>query len=264
MRCAVLSLHPAPLEREGLVTMQLRVSIDRAGYDQSAIISDIHFNLQEGQLLAVIGPNGSGKTTLIRAISQVLPYVTGQLHINGADLMQASDNSRARLMAVVPQSTYVPPSFLVREVVLMGRTPYMNWNGKSSREDDKFVREAMEQTDVEKFKDQMCGDLSAGERQRVILARALAQNTSVLLMDEPTSHLDLRYQIEFLELARTLCDLNLAARFGDLILAMENGKTAAFGSVEEILQADILSTIYGLPIDVLRSPENKHTLITPS
>ena len=256
--------------------MQLRVSIDRAGYDHSATISDIHFNLQEGRLLAVIGPNGSGKTTLIRAISQVLPYVTGQLHINGTDLFQISENTRAQLIAVVPQSTYVPPSFLVREVVLMGRTPYMNWNGKASREDEDFVNKAMEQTDVEKFKDQLCGELSAGERQRVILARALAQNTPVLLMDEPTSHLDLRYQIEFLELTRTLSlndgktvlvamhDLNLAARFSDLILAMENGKTAAFGSVEEILQADILSTIYGLPIDVLRSSENKHTLITPS
>jgi len=256
--------------------MHLHVSIDRAGYDHSATISDIHFNLEEGQLLAVIGPNGSGKTTLIRAISQVLPYVTGQLHINGIDLLQISENTRARLIAVVPQSTYVPPSFLVQEVVLMGRTPYMNWNGKASREDEDFVSEAMEQTDVEKFKDQLCGELSAGERQRVILARALAQTTPVLLMDEPTSHLDLRYQIEFLELTRTLSlnngktvlvamhDLNLAARFGDLILAMENGKTAAFGTVEEILQADILSTIYGLPIDVLRSPENKHTLITPS
>jgi len=256
--------------------MQLHVSIDQAGYDQSATISDIHFNLQEGQLLAVIGPNGSGKTTLIRAISQVLPHVKGQLHINGTDLFQTSEISRARLMAVVPQSTYVPPSFLVREVVLMGRTPYMNWNGKASQKDKIIVNEAMEQTDVEKFKDQLCGELSAGERQRVILARALAQNTPVLLMDEPTSHLDLRYQIEFLELSRTLSlhdgktvlvamhDLNLAARFGDLILAMENGKTAAFGSVEEILQADILSTIYGLPIDVLRSPEKKHTLNSPS
>ncbi len=256
--------------------MQLRVSIDQAGYDHSATISGIHFNLKEGQLLAVIGPNGSGKTTLIRAISQVLPYVNGQLHINGTDLKQADENSRARLMAVVPQSTYVPPSFLVREVVLMGRTPYMNWNGKATREDEKFVSEAMEQTDVEKFKHQLCSELSAGERQRVILARALAQNTPVLLMDEPTSHLDLRYQIEFLELTRTLSqnegktvlvamhDLNLAARFGDLILAMENGKTSAFGPVEEILQAGILSTIYGLPIDVLSYPGNKHPLITPS
>ncbi len=256
--------------------MQLRVSINKAGYGQSATIKNIHFTLREGQLLAVIGPNGSGKTTLIRAISQVLPYDDGQYHINGTNLKEANENNRARLMAVVPQSTYVPPSFRVREVVLMGRTPYMNWNGKASREDKEFVQEAMKQTDVERFKDQLCGELSAGERQRVILARALAQNTPVLLMDEPTSHLDLRYQIEFLELTRTLGlnygktvlvamhDLNLAARFGDLILAMENGRTAAFGTVEEILQASILSSIYGLPIDVLRTPKNEHILITPS
>ncbi|MCD6576908.1 MAG: ABC transporter ATP-binding protein [Anaerolineaceae bacterium] len=256
--------------------MQLRVSIEKAGYDQSTVISNIHFNLQEGQLLAVIGPNGSGKTTLIRAISQVLPFIKGQLHINGTDLFQTNENRRARLMSVVPQSTYVPPSFLVQEVVLMGRTPYMNWNGKASPQDKRFVREAMEQTNVEKFKNQMCGELSAGERQRVILARALAQNTPVLLMDEPTSHLDLRYQVEFLELTRKLGrdrgktvlvamhDLNLAARFGDLILAMESGKTAAFGSVKEILQPDTLSAIYGLPIDIFQSPENKHILIIPS
>ena len=256
--------------------MQLRVSINKAGYGQSATIKNIHFTLREGQLLAVIGPNGSGKTTLIRAISQVLPYDNGQYHINGTNLKEANENNRARLMAVVPQSTYVPPSFRVREVVLMGRTPYMNWNGKTSQEDEEFVQEAMEQTDVIKFENKLCGELSAGERQRVILARALAQNTPVLLMDEPTSHLDLRYQIEFLELTRTLGlnngktvlvamhDLNLAARFGDLILAMENGRTAAFGTVEEILQADILSSIYGLPIDVLQTPEKKYTLITPS
>jgi len=255
--------------------MQLRVSIDRAGYDQSATISDIHFNLQEGQLLAVIGPNGSGKTTLIRAISQVLPYIQGQLFINGTDLFQTSENSRARLIAVVPQSTYVPPSFLVREVVLMGRTPYMNWNGKASGEDEIFVREAMEQTDVEKFKDQLCGELSAGERQRVILARALAQNTPVLLMDEPTSHLDLRYQIEFLELTKTLSlndgktvlvamhDLNLAARFGDVFLAMKNGTTDAFGSAQDVLLPEKLSEIYGLAVRVIKLPDGGSTAVIP-
>ena len=255
--------------------MQLRVSIDSAGYDQSATINDIHFNLQEGQLLAVIGPNGSGKTTLIRAISQVLPHIQGQLHVNGTDLLQTSENTRARLMAVVPQSTYVPPSFLVREVVLMGRTPYMNWNGKASREDENFVNDAMKQTDVEKFKDQLCGELSAGERQRVILARALAQNTPVLLMDEPTSHLDLRYQIEFLELTKTLSqnngktvlvamhDLNLAARFGDLFLAMKNGTTDAFGSARDVLLPEKLSEIYGLAVGVIKLPDGSGTVVIP-
>ncbi len=255
--------------------MQLRVSIDSAGYDQSATINDIHFNLHEGQLLAVIGPNGSGKTTLIRAISQVLPHIQGQLHVNGTDLLQTSENTRARLMAVVPQSTYVPPSFLVREVVLMGRTPYMNWNGKASKEDEIFVREAMEQTDIEKFKDQLCGELSAGERQRVILARALAQNTPVLLMDEPTSHLDLRYQIEFLELTKTLSindgkivliamhDLNLAARFGDLFLAMKNGTTDAFGSAWDVLLPEKLSEIYGLAVRVIKLPDGGSTVVIP-
>lgn len=255
--------------------MQLRVSIDQAGYDQSAIIRNIHFTLQEGQLLAVIGPNGSGKTTLIRAISQVLPYGEGQYYINGTNLMEANENSRARLMAVVPQSTYVPPSFLVREVVLMGRTPYMNWNGKASRVDEKFVQEAMDQTDVKQFENQLCGELSAGERQRVILARALAQNTPVLLMDEPTSHLDLRYQIEFLELTRTLGlnngktvlvamhDLNLAARFGDLFLAMKNGTTSAYGSVRDVLLPEKLSEIYGLAVRVINLPDGGSTVVIP-
>ena len=256
--------------------MQLRVSIEKAGYNRSAVISDIHFDLQEGQLLAVIGPNGSGKTTLIRAISQVLTIIQGQFHFNGTDLSQINENNRAQLLAVVPQSTYVPPSFLVREVVLMGRTPYMSWNGKASQEDMKIASEAMEQTDVEKFKDQLCGELSAGERQRVILARALSQKTPVLLMDEPTSHLDLRYQIEFYELTKALSlnggktvlvamhDLNLAARFGDLILVMDSGRTAAFGTAEQILQSETLSTIYDLPIDVHQIPEKEHKLITPS
>lgn len=256
--------------------MQLRVSIDSAGYNQSATISDIHFILQEGQLLAVIGPNGSGKTTLIRAISHVLPHIQGQFHVNGTDLSQINENKRAQLIAVVPQSTYVPPSFLVEEVVLMGRTPYMNWNGKASREDIKIVNQAMEQTDVNKFKYQLCGELSAGERQRVILARALAQETPVLLMDEPTSHLDLRYQIEFYELTKSLSlkggktvlvaihNLNLAARFGDLVLALEDGRTSAFGSADDVLRADILTTIYGLPIDVHTSPKKERKLITPS
>ena len=255
--------------------MLLRVSIEKAGYSPSAAIHNIHFDLSEGQLLAVIGPNGSGKTTLVRAISRVLPFIDAQIHINGTNLMLTDENDRARLIAVVPQSTYVPPHFLVEEVVLMGRTPYMNWSGKAKQDDLDIVQKAMILTDVEKFRHCVCGELSAGERQRVILARALAQDTPVLLMDEPTSHLDLRYQIEFLELTRSLSqsqaktvlvamhDLNLAARFGDVFLVMKNGTTEAFGCARDIILPEKLSDIYGLAVQVIKLPNGGRTVVVP-
>jgi iron complex transport system ATP-binding protein len=255
--------------------MQLSVSIKSAGYTTSAIIRDIQFTLDEGQLLAVIGPNGSGKTTLVRAISQVLPFIDAHIHINGTNLMETRESERSRLIAVVPQSTFVPPQFLVKEVVLMGRTPYMNWSGRATQDDLDMVEKAMQQTAVERFKHRVCGELSAGERQRVILARALAQDTPVLLMDEPTSHLDLRYQIEFLELTRSLSqeqgkivlvamhDLNLAARFGDLFLAMKEGTTNAFGNARDILISEKLSHIYGLAVQVIKTRDGDHTMIIP-
>jgi iron complex transport system ATP-binding protein len=255
--------------------MLLRVSIESAGYSPSATIHHIQFDLGEGQLLVVIGPNGSGKTTLVRAISQVLPFIDAQIHINGTNLMQTDENDRSRLIAVVPQSTYIPPHFLVEEIVLMGRTPYMNWSGKAKQDDMDIVRKAMSQTDVEKYRHCVCGELSAGERQRVILARALAQDTPVLLMDEPTSHLDLRYQIEFFELTKTLNqkngkivlvamhDLNLAARFGDMFLAMKNGTTEAFGILRDVLLPEKLSEIYGLAVRVIKLPDGSRTVVIP-
>jgi iron complex transport system ATP-binding protein len=255
--------------------MQLKVSLKKAGYSSFAVIHDIHFTLDEGQLLAVIGANGSGKTTLVRAISQVLPFIDAHIHINGTNLMETGENERSQLIAVVPQSTFVPPYFLVEEVVMMGRTPYMTWSGKANQNDMSIVKKAMVQTDVEKFKHQVCGELSAGERQRVILARALAQDTPVLLMDEPTSHLDLRYQIEFLELTRSLSrkqgkivlvaihDLNLSARFGDLFLAMKNGTTSAFGNAREILIPENLTHIYGLAVEVIKLKNGHQTIIIP-
>jgi iron complex transport system ATP-binding protein len=257
------------------VSMQLNVAIKNAGYTSSSIIHDIQFTLGKGQLLAVIGPNGSGKTTLVRAISQVLPFLDADIQINGTNLMQTNENNRSRLIAVVPQSTFVPPQFLVEEVVLMGRTPYMNWSGKATQDDLVKVHKAMQQTAVEKFKHRVCGELSAGERQRVILARALAQDTPVLLMDEPTSHLDLRYKIEFLELTKTLSkeqgkivlvamhDLNLAARFGDQFLAMKDGTTNTFGKAHDILTSENLSRIYDLAVQVIKSRDGVQTIIIP-
>jgi iron complex transport system ATP-binding protein len=205
----------------------------------------------------------------------VLPLVEGELHVNGTDLAGVNQLERARLLAVVPQSTQIPPTFTVAEVVRMGRTPYINWLGNTSQKDEGIVDRAMALTDIMGFKDRQCGELSAGECQRVILARALAQDTPVLLMDEPTSHLDLRYQIEFLELAVSLAyeqkktvlialhDLNLAARFGDEVLAMKDGTTAALGKTEEVLNPVVIERIYGLQVEVFKSPGKHRTVVIP-
>ncbi len=253
--------------------MLLRVNLVSAGYANKAVLRDIRFELPAGRILALIGPNGSGKTTLIRALSGVLPVMDAELHINGSDLASANQQERARLLAVVPQSTYIPPTFAVDEVVMMGRTPYINWLGSTTQKDEEVAERVMILTDITRFKGRLCGELSAGERQRVILARALAQDTPVLLMDEPTSHLDLRYQIEFLELSVSLAkeqnktvlialhDLNLAARFGDEVLAMKDGTTAALGKTEEVLEPATIERIYGLAVDVFKSPDKRRTVV---
>ena len=256
--------------------MLLRVNLRKAGYANQVVLSDIRFELPAGRILALIGPNGSGKTTLIRALSGVLPVVDGEMHVNGTDLSGANQQERARLLAVVPQSTYIPPTFTVDEVVMMGRTPYINWLGSTTQKDEEIVGKVMALTDITRFKGRSCGELSAGERQRVVLARALAQDTPVLLMDEPTSHLDLRYQIEFLELSVSLAyeqnktvlialhDLNLAARFGDEVLAMKDGTTAALGKTEDVLVPATIERIYGLAVDVFKSPDKRRTVVIPS
>ena len=255
--------------------MLLRVNLVSAGYSGKSILRDIRFELPAGRILALIGPNGSGKTTLIRALSGVLPVVDAEVHINGTDLTRSNQQERARLLAVVPQSTYIPPTFTVEEVVMMGRTPYINWLGSTTQKDSEITEKVMALTDITRFKGRMSGELSAGERQRVILARALAQDTPVLLMDEPTSHLDLRYQIEFLELSVALAkeqnktvlialhDLNLAARFGDEVLAMKDGTTAALGKTEDVLVPATIERIYGLAVDVFKVPGNHSTVVIP-
>ena len=253
----------------------LESDIRSAGYDHQDYLRDIRFNLPHGRIMAVIGPNGSGKTTLIRALSGVLPHVEGSVSINGTDLLAAGEQERARLLAVVPQSTHIPPAFSVEEVVLLGRSPHLNWLGNTSRHDTDIAEEAMRRTDILGLRNRLCGELSSGERQRVILARALAQDTPVLLMDEPTSHLDLRYQVEILSLARELAlegdktmlaamhDLNLAALFSDEVLAMKDGQAVASGLTDEILTAEKIEEIYGLPVAVLDAPGGGQRVIIP-
>jgi iron complex transport system ATP-binding protein len=169
-------------------------------YGDLLALNDVCLDVREGEILVVIGPNGAGKSTLIRAVSGVLPYQKGSVRINGEDLSRMNPVQRARRLAVVPQARNLPPAFTVYQSVMMGRTPYLGWLGRAGPRDFNRVRAALENTQTSSMSDRRVGELSGGEQQRVLLARALSQDTPVLLLDEPTTHLDLKYQSELLNL----------------------------------------------------------------
>ncbi len=242
-----------------LETSNLSITLDSA-----IILKEISFRVERGTILAIIGPNGAGKTTLLRGIGGLIPIDSGNVYLDGEKLANQPVIERARLMATVPQAASLPPSFQVRDVVMLGRTPYLNWLGQTSKVDEGIVYEALQQTQALPLINRKIDQLSAGEQQRVLLARALAQTTPVLLMDEPTTHLDLKYQVELLQLTRNLTttkglmtllvlhDLNLASRWSDQVIILDKGCIAAIGTPVEVLREDLLSTVYQVPIRVDR------------
>lgn len=262
----------------------LKIENLNAGYPRKTILHEINLEVPRGCVVALIGPNGSGKTTLVRALSGVLPVVNGQITLDGKDLNTLGAQERARQVAVVPQVRTLPPAFTVQEVVALGRTPYLNWMGQTSGQDQQIVRQAMEQVDLVELADRNIAELSGGEQQRVLLARALAQQTSVLLLDEPTSHLDLQYQVSFLEKVRQLAhpspvesttgfekravlvaihDLNLLNRYADRVALLEHGRLLMVGTPAEVLQPHILSKAYHLPLGTLSDAESGSLIVYP-
>ena len=244
-------------------------------YGKKPALAGVSLEVRPGEILAVIGPNGAGKSTLIRAISGVTPLQSGNILVGGADLSRLSTTQRARLLAVVPQARSLPAAFTVYETVLLGRTPYLGWLGSSSASDRQRVRAALELAQAQELADRRVGELSGGEQQRVLLARALAQDTPVLLLDEPTTHLDLHHQTHMLNLVRQLAsrqklavlmvlhDLNLASLYADRVALLVNGQIQASGLPQEVLTAENLSAIYGIPVSVVAHPEYGTPLILP-
>lgn len=249
----MISLNQTLLDLEGL----------SAGYDSRQVLHDVTLQLESGEVLALIGPNGSGKSTLIRAVSGTAQITGGKALLSGHRLEKISAQQRARLLAVVPQARNLPVAVSVRETVLLGRTPHLGWLGLTSNVDEALASEAMKKTDTLELADRRIGELSGGEQQRVLLARALAQAAPLLLMDELTAHLDLKYQVALLDLVSQLShhdgygvllalhDLNLAARVADRVAVIQNGHLAALGAPEEVLQPGLLSEVYHLPLRVI-------------
>jgi iron complex transport system ATP-binding protein len=228
-------------------------------------VTDLSFEIASGEIVGVIGPNSSGKTTLIRLLTRVLEPAAGEIRLDGIPSRRLSRAELARRVAVVPQGILPQFPFTVGELVLMGRYPHDPGRYFESPRDRAVAREAMEATGVLELAGLPLEHLSGGERQRTVIARALAQEPRLLVLDEPTAHLDLRYQVEAAALLRRLNrergttvllvshDLNLAAEVCDRLLLMNGGRAAAIGAPEAVLDETLLASVFGCTVVVDKS-----------
>ena len=243
----------------------IRVEALCCGYGKKDVINDLSFHLKRGEFAGVLGPNGSGKSTLLFAISGVLPVRSGSVHINGKEISRISIRARARQMASVPQKPEFSFSFKCLSIVLMGRYPFLSgWGGYSATDMEKAM-EAMARTETLQLAQRMITEVSGGEAQSVLIAKALAQETDMLLLDEPTSSLDVARKIQVFDLLKqkhsenttilcTLHDLNLAALYCDRLIFLKHGKIVLDGSTKETFNDENLSEIYETDIRVSRHP----------
>src|SRR6266542_5658506 len=244
-------------------------------YGTRRILHDVSLEVQSGEILALIRPNGARTSTLIRAVSGVIPIISGHVRTNGDDFASLTTLQRAKYIATVPQAVSLPPAYTVWETVLFGRTPYLGFLGQPSKTDEDIARQSLARVSALPFADRRVGELSGGEQQRVLLARALCQSTPILLLDEPTPHLDLQYQVSLLELVSELAhkdnlsvlvalhDLNLAAHYADRIALMVAGNIKAMGTPKDVLQAELIQEAYCLPVQVVKHPFLDMPLVLP-
>ena len=234
----------------------LKIENLRSGYRDRDVLADISFSIQKGEFIGIIGPNGAGKTTLLKTLTHIIKPKKGKVYLEGKDIHCIKPEQLARRFAMVGQDLISIFSFTVMDIVLMGRTPYIGLLGHEKKEDIEIAEEILRLTDLEDLKERSIDELSAGERQRVLIAKALTQQPEILLLDEPTAHLDIGYQTEILDLVSSLrekknltiaCvlhDLNLASQYCDKILLLYKGAVAGFGLPKDILKYETIEKVF--------------------
>ena len=232
-----------------------------------AVLHGVGFAVTAGRFLCVLGPNGSGKTTLLRCLLGRLRPTVGTIQLDGRSLNSYRPRELARMLAYVPQLPSCTFAFTVEEIVLMGRLSHTGALGLAKKTDRAVAREAMKMTGTLDFADRNLNELSGGEAQCVMIARALAQQPQVMLLDEPTSHLDIRNQLMIYRMMRRLAhdwrmavvcvshDVNLAGRFADRLVVMRAGRVVAEGDSRDVVRSDVLAETYGVEIDLVPSPD---------
>ena len=248
------------------------------GYSKQSIVKDVSLSLHKGEWLSLVGANGSGKSTLLRLFSRILTPQTGAVLLDGKAIHQQSAQSVARQLAILPQQQVVPSGLTVRQLVSLGRTPHQPWwQWDLSLEDREMVETAIAQTQLTEFSDRPVEELSGGERQRAFLALTLAQDPQVLLLDEPTTFLDLHHQLELLELLKmlnherqlsivtVLHDINLAVRYSDRIAMLKKGEVVAIGTPDQSITPENLRQVFDVEAMTIITPVGLQIcLLSPS
>ncbi|MER5491147.1 ABC transporter ATP-binding protein [Streptomyces sp. NPDC002490] len=265
------TVHPAP---PAPTTARLAARDVTLGYARHPVAEHLDVAVPDGSFTVIIGPNACGKSTLLRALSRLLAPTAGQVVLDGRPIAEYRSKEVARRLGLLPQTSLAPDGITVAELVARGRYPHQKLTRQWTPDDEKAVAEAMAATSVTELSGRPVDELSGGQRQRVWVAMVLAQQTPVLLLDEPTTFLDLAHQIDLLELftdlhlaGRTLVavlhDLNHAARYATHLIALREGRVVAEGPPEQVMTADLVREVFDLPCRVVPDPETGTPMVVP-
>ena len=244
-------------------------------YENRLIVDDLNIQIPQGKITALVGANGSGKSTILKTMARLMQPKTGQVLLDGKSIHKQSTREVAKQLAILPQNPTAPEGLTVTELISYGRFPYQKGFGSLQAEDKKMIEWAIESTRLQEFHDRPIDQLSGGQRQRAWIAMALAQDTDILFLDEPTTFLDMAHQLEVLQLLeelnvtakRTIVmvvhDLNHASRYAHHMIAIKQGKAAATGTPKEVMTPDVLREVFGIEADIVTDPRTGVPLCLP-
>lgn len=278
MTATVTEIHqnkPNNSTSKALPELSLSTQSVTLGYDQTIITNNLSIDIPEGKFSIIVGPNGCGKSTLLRALSRLLPPKSGQVRLNSQDIHALPTREVAKILGLLPQTAIAPDGIKVVDLVARGRFPHQKWFQPWREQDQIAVESAMKATGIMEFAQHHVDQLSGGQKQRVWVAMALAQETPLLLLDEPTTYLDIAHQIELMDLFQdlnrlqghtmvaVLHDLNHACRYADNLIAMKEGKIITSGAPKDVVTEALIEDVFGLPCIIMEDPVSGTPLIIP-
>lgn len=247
----------------------------KVGYDKKEVINDLSVHIPNGKISVIIGANACGKSTLLKTYARLLQPKQGEILLDGKCIHKENTKTLAKIIGLLPQSSIAPEGICVSDLVARGRFPHLNFMGSLQETDYKAIQEALDMMKISDLADRNIDELSGGQRQRVWIAMALAQQTDILFLDEPTTYLDITYQIEILDLLKelndskkttivmVLHDINLSARYGDHIIALKQGRLVAQGHPNEVVNEQLINEVFQLNCMVIQDPFSNTPLIIP-